>query len=161
MTHEYTKYPSIKEQVGGLINMREEALAAHEFTRQRMLQRITSNFELFKLGQKVWLEARNLKTIYNKKIMPKMWRTIQNHKSLITTHLFSWSTSGVVHSQCVSRIITHSIHRRRSSRTELYKTTCRIDRTRRRRMGSQMYHWTLKMRMWPSIPRVVERISDN
>jgi hypothetical protein len=72
LTHEYTKYPSIKEQVGGLINMHEEALAAHEFTRQRMLQRITSNFELFKLGQKVWLEARNLKTIYNKKIMPKM-----------------------------------------------------------------------------------------
>jgi hypothetical protein len=71
LTHEYTKYPSIKEQVGGLINMREEALAAHEFACQRMLQRITSNFEPFKLGQKVWLEARNLKTIYNKKIAPK------------------------------------------------------------------------------------------
>jgi hypothetical protein len=69
--HEYMKYPSIEEQVRGLINMREEALAAHEFACQRMLQQITSNFESFKLGQKVWLEARNLKTIYNKKIAPK------------------------------------------------------------------------------------------
>jgi len=71
LTHEYTKYPSVEERVGGLINMREEALAAHEFARQRMLQRITSNFEPFKLGQKVWLEGKNLKTIYNKKIAPK------------------------------------------------------------------------------------------
>jgi hypothetical protein len=71
LTHEYTKYPSIEERVGGLISMREEALAAHEFACQHMLQRITSNFKSFKLGQKVWLEARNLKTIYNKKIEPK------------------------------------------------------------------------------------------
>jgi hypothetical protein len=51
--------------------MREEALAAHEFACQRMLQRIVSNSEPFKLGQKVWLEGKNLKTIYNKKIAPK------------------------------------------------------------------------------------------
>jgi hypothetical protein len=36
-----------------------------------MLQRITSNFKPFKLEPKVWLEARNLKMIYNKKIAPK------------------------------------------------------------------------------------------
>jgi hypothetical protein len=71
LIHEYTKYPSVKERVRGLINIREEALATHEFARQRMLQRITSNFELFKQGQKVWLEAKNLKMIYNKKIAPK------------------------------------------------------------------------------------------
>jgi hypothetical protein len=53
LTHEYTKYPSVEERVRGLINMREEALAVHEFARQHMLQRITSNFKLFKLGQKV------------------------------------------------------------------------------------------------------------
>jgi hypothetical protein len=36
-----------------------------------MLQQIKSNFQLFTIGQKVWLEAQNLKTIYNKKIAPK------------------------------------------------------------------------------------------
>ena len=30
-----------------------------------------SNFKPFILGQKVWLEAHNLKTLYNKKIKPK------------------------------------------------------------------------------------------
>jgi len=36
-----------------------------------MLQWIKSNFQPFTIGQKVWLEAWNLKTIYNKKIAPK------------------------------------------------------------------------------------------
>ena len=29
LAHEYTKYPSVEEQVGSLTNMREEALATH------------------------------------------------------------------------------------------------------------------------------------
>ena len=36
-----------------------------------MYARIKSDFKPFTLGQKVWLEARNLKTMYNKKIKPK------------------------------------------------------------------------------------------
>jgi hypothetical protein len=61
----------MEEQVGSLTNMREEALAAHELARSRMIQRIKSNFQPFSTGQKVWLEAKNLRTIYNKKIAPK------------------------------------------------------------------------------------------
>jgi len=71
LTHEYTKYPSVEERLSSLTSNREEALAAHEFARSRMLQRIKSNFKPFLVGQKVWLEARNLKTVYNKKIAPK------------------------------------------------------------------------------------------
>jgi hypothetical protein len=71
LTHEYTKYPSVEERTGNLISMREEVLAAHEFARSCMLQQIKSNFQPFVIGQKVWLEAKNLKTIYNKKIAPK------------------------------------------------------------------------------------------
>jgi hypothetical protein len=71
LVHEYTKYPSVEERIRGLTNIREEALAVHEFARNRMLQRITLNFQPFIIGQKVWLEARNLKMIYNKKIAPK------------------------------------------------------------------------------------------
>ena len=36
-----------------------------------MLERIKSDFKPFKKGQEVWLEDRNLKTMYNKKIKPK------------------------------------------------------------------------------------------
>ena len=38
LTHEYTKYPSVEERVGSLTNMREEALATHEYARSCMLQ---------------------------------------------------------------------------------------------------------------------------
>jgi hypothetical protein len=71
LVHEYMKYPSVEERVRSLTNMHEEALAAHEFAQNHMLQWITSNFQPFIIGQKVWLEARNLKMIYNKKIAPK------------------------------------------------------------------------------------------
>ncbi len=37
LAHEYTKYPSVEEQVSSLTNMCEEVLAAHEYARSRML----------------------------------------------------------------------------------------------------------------------------
>ena len=46
----------------------EEALAAHELARTRMIK---SNFIPFKQGNKVWLDTRNLKTNHYKKIGPK------------------------------------------------------------------------------------------
>ena len=57
LAHEYTKYPSVEERLGSLTNNRKEALAAHEYARSHMLQRIKSNFQPFRTGQKVWLEA--------------------------------------------------------------------------------------------------------
>ncbi len=82
LIHEYTKYPSVEERVGSLANMREEALAAHEYARSRIVQQIKSNFTPFLVGQKVWLEAKNLKTIYNKKMMPKCEEPFQIIKVL-------------------------------------------------------------------------------
>jgi hypothetical protein len=98
LTHEYTKYPSVEERTGNLVSMHEEALAAHAFARSHMLQRVKSNFQLFVVGQKVWLEAKNLKTIYNKKDRTKTRRTILNHEHLITTQLFTPTSSDMVHS---------------------------------------------------------------
>ena len=50
---------------------REEALAAHELARTRMIERGKSTFIPFKLGDKVWLDTWNIKTNYHKKIGPK------------------------------------------------------------------------------------------
>ena len=49
----------------------EEALAAHELARNRMAGRKKDTFVPFEKGQKVWLDSRNLKTLYHKKIGPK------------------------------------------------------------------------------------------
>ena len=54
-----------------LFQNREEALAAHELARSCMIDRRKSTFVPFKKGDKVWLDSRNLKTIYHKKMKPK------------------------------------------------------------------------------------------
>src|SRR6202789_1534052 len=71
LSFENTKYPSMEERMRTLIRNREEALAAHELARSRMAERRTSTFTPFKKGDRIWLDSRNLKTIYHKKMKPK------------------------------------------------------------------------------------------
>ena len=71
LSFENTKYPTIEERMKKLIHEREEALAAHELARSRMAGRRRDMLILFEKGQKVWLDSRNLKTSYHKKIGPK------------------------------------------------------------------------------------------
>jgi hypothetical protein len=49
-----------------------EAQAAHELTRQTMMERITQKFIPFKKGDEVWLDSKNLKLPYpTRKLAPK------------------------------------------------------------------------------------------
>jgi hypothetical protein len=68
---ENTKFPAIEDKMEILIRNREEALAAHELARTRMIDRRKSTFIPFKKGDRVWLDTRNLKTNHHKKIAPK------------------------------------------------------------------------------------------
>src|SRR5438445_10767047 len=70
-TFRETDIPELDERLQLLDRIRKEALAAHEIAQKRMLEHIKSDFKPFKKGQEVWLEDRNLKTMYNKKIKPK------------------------------------------------------------------------------------------
>ena len=115
LAHEYTKYPSVEEQVGSLTNMREEALAAHEYARSRMLQRIKSNFTPFVLGQKVWLEAKKIKMIYNKKMVPKREGPFQITKVLspLTYSLnlpAMWRIHNAFHAFLLTPYVENEIH---------------------------------------------------
>ena len=71
LSFESTKYPNMEERMKTLQRNREEALAAHELARSRMADRRKSSFIPFKNGDKVWLDSRNLKTTYHKKMKPK------------------------------------------------------------------------------------------
>ena len=71
LSFENTKYPTMEERMRTLIWNREEALAAHELARSRMAERRKSTFVPFRKGDRVWLDSRNLKTIYHKKMKPK------------------------------------------------------------------------------------------
>jgi hypothetical protein len=68
---ENTKFPTIEEKMKQLIKDQEETLATHELARMCMTERQKSNFIPFKVGDEVWLDSQNLKTIYHKKMAPK------------------------------------------------------------------------------------------
>ena len=67
-----TAIPAIETCLKTLSAARNKALAAHELARQVMAAQTCRSFIPFKLGDKVWLEARNLKRlIINPKFAPK------------------------------------------------------------------------------------------
>jgi hypothetical protein len=70
-TFEHSKYPTVEEKMRQLIRDREEALAAHELARTRMAERRKDKFIPFKKGDRVWLDTRNMKTSYHKKMAPR------------------------------------------------------------------------------------------
>ena len=63
---ERTKYPAIQDRMKSLIQNQEEALAAHEVARSQISEWWRSAFTPLKKGDKVWLDSKNLKTIYHK-----------------------------------------------------------------------------------------------
>lgn len=70
-TFDSTKFETIEKRLEHVERIRKEALAAHELARHRMAQRIDSTYTPFKKGDKVWLEAKNLKARHHKKMGPK------------------------------------------------------------------------------------------
>lgn len=64
--------PAVTSRLEKLQTARDEALATHQLAQQRMAERSTSEFTPFKLGQKVWLEATNLRNMPgNRKLQSK------------------------------------------------------------------------------------------
>ena len=55
-TFKNTKFPNLEDKMKTLQKNREEALAAHELARTRMIEQGKSNFTPFKQGDKVWLD---------------------------------------------------------------------------------------------------------
>jgi hypothetical protein len=99
---EYSKYPSIEEKMRRLINDREEALAAHELARTRMMTRKKNTFIPFRQGQKVWLDMRNMKTSYHRKMAPRREGPFEIEEVLgpVTYRLKlpdNWKTHNVFH----------------------------------------------------------------
>ena len=67
-----TFLPSLEDRLTLLDQARDEALAAHDKSRQMMKERITSKFMPWKVGDKVWLEGKNLRLHYpTRKLAPR------------------------------------------------------------------------------------------
>ena len=67
-----TFLPALENCLMTLEEARKEALAAHETAHRIMRERNTRNFSPWKVGDKVWLEAMNLRLNYpSRKLAPK------------------------------------------------------------------------------------------
>ena len=66
-----TRFPAVEDKMKQLQKDREEALAAHELARNRMIKWRKTTFTPFQKGDKVWLDSQNLKMLYHKKMAPK------------------------------------------------------------------------------------------
>ena len=71
LSFESTKYPNLEDKMKTLLQNQEEALVAHELAQSRMADRQKSALIPFKKDNKVWLDSRNLKTIYHKNMKLK------------------------------------------------------------------------------------------
>ena len=102
LSFEGTKYPTIEDKMKTFLQNRQEALVAHELARSRMTDRQKSTFTTFKKWDWVWLDSRNLKTIYHKKMKPKQEGpfVITEVLGLVTYRLkllTSWQIHNVFH----------------------------------------------------------------
>src|ERR1700733_10944773 len=72
VTYPKSDVPAAEKRIAALQRARDEALATHELARQLMAERITRGFTPFKKGEKVWLEAKNLRTGFTtRKLTPR------------------------------------------------------------------------------------------
>jgi hypothetical protein len=71
LTYENTKFPSIDDKIKQMMTDQDKALAVHELAWARMTERRQNTFTPFTVGQKVWLDTRNMKANYHKKMAPK------------------------------------------------------------------------------------------
>ena len=65
-----TFLPSLEDRLTLLDQARDEALAAHDKSCQKMKEQITSKFTPWKEGDKVWLEGKNLQLHYVTVLFP-------------------------------------------------------------------------------------------
>ena len=128
---ENSKFPSIEEKMTRLMKEREEALVAHELARSRMSELRKSTFTPFKKKDKVWLDSRNLKTLYHKKMAPKREGPFEVSEILgpVTYQLnlpATWRIHNLFHAALLQQYRENEVYG-----AELHKTTTRT-RTRRR-----------------------------
>ena len=98
-----------------LICDREEALAAHELAMRRIADRRKNTFTLFKKGDLVWLDTRNIKTTNNPKIGPRREGPFQISDVLgpLTYRLelpSNWQIHNVFHAVLLQPYVENEVH---------------------------------------------------
>ncbi|KIN98979.1 hypothetical protein M404DRAFT_30943 [Pisolithus tinctorius Marx 270] len=112
-----THLPTAESRLEELRKAREEALAAHDLARKTMKDRSSRPFTPFQKGDKVWLEAHNLKCSYeNRKLAPKREGpfTISDILSPVMYRLAipsQWKIHNVFHASLLLPYRENNVHR--------------------------------------------------
>ena len=113
---EETNIESTEQRIESLDQARKEAIAAHKLAAERMQHRIKSRFQPFALGQKVWLENKNLRLPFkSKKIAPKRLGPFKITQVLspLTYQLElpeTWRIHNVFHANLLTEYTENDIH---------------------------------------------------
>ena len=112
---EHIKFPTIEEKLKCLQADRQEALVAHEFARQQMINRRKDTFTPFKKGDMVWLDTWNIKMNYHSKMEPKCKGSFKIEEVLgpVTYRLklpITWWIHNVFHAVLLKPYIKNEIH---------------------------------------------------
>jgi hypothetical protein len=109
--------PAAEDQIKYLQKTREEAIACHNLAMQRMAARsYGKKFEPWKVGEKVWLSAKNLiSALPSKKLAPKRYGpfTVEAILSPITFKIrlpSSWKSHPVFHASELSSYQETEVH---------------------------------------------------
>ena len=98
-----------------MISNGEEALASQALARTRIANRKQSTFTSFEAGQTVWLDTRNLKMAYHKKMAPKREGPFEIKEVLgpVTYRLKlpkSWKIHNVFHATLLRPYVENEIY---------------------------------------------------
>src|SRR5258705_2471254 len=111
-----TNAPTAECRLIALEIAREEALAAHDLACQKMTQRTMHYSKPFKLGQKVWLESKNLRIPYpSRKLVPK-WEGLFLIKQVMGPVTYSltlpkqWKIHNIFHACLLTPYNENDIH---------------------------------------------------
>jgi hypothetical protein len=158
LTYKNTKFLSIDDKIKQMMTDRDKALAAHELAWARMTERRRNTFTPFTVGQKVWLDTRNIKTNYHKKMTPKREGPFKVEEVLgpVTYRLklpTTWKIYNVFHAVLLKPYIKTEVHRENFSRPipdifdgeEVYN----VETILKHRKRGQSYQYLIKWEGYP------------
>jgi Chromo (CHRromatin Organisation MOdifier) domain len=154
LTYENTKFPSIDDKIKQTMTDWDEALAAHELAQARISERRWNTFTPFTVGQKVWLDTRNIKTNYHKKMALKREGPFEVEEVLgpVTYRLklpITWKVHNVFHAVLLKPYVETKVHGENFSwqipdildREEVYNVEMILKHRRRGRSYQYLIKW--------------------
>ena len=111
----HSEYPSTEARMAQLNQWRKDTLIAYEYTHKHMKTRIRENYKPFSPAQKVWLDGRNLKLNYHKKITTKREGPFEITEVLSPLNyrlriLKGWKIHDVFHASLLTPYVETKVH---------------------------------------------------